>query len=270
MTMSKNRSRERAMEVLAYHLRVIDESCAPVLQAVLLTGSLVTGSYTGDAGSDIDLVHILRDDAPEGARQTVLSCIARTEDETGRDLPLSRCVYRMRDLYPPYPTDFELCPANKDYIELPIELLRLKDASRLVWGSVDMETIPAPTAADVIACQEMSVRWVKHMEDSGIPLPPQENLSLRLMVQSVLVHALLDVFFATGRSCSSKAAVAERLREGVPDYPFLPLVEACCRWRYAPNTFTAEDEHLIVAQWPSWQKVRRALPAGGVPCSRNV
>ena len=259
------KSRERAMEVLAYHLRLIDEKCTKMLQAVLLTGSLVTGSYTGDAGSDIDLVHILRDDAPENARQALLDCIAQTERETGRDLPISRCVYRMKDLYPPYPADFELCPENKDYIELPVELLRLKDASRVVWGELDMEEIPAPKRVDVIACQELSARWVKQMVAAGIPLPPQDDLPLRLMVQSVLVHALLDVFFATGRSCSDKAAVGQRLRDGVPDYAFLPLVEACTRWRYAPEKFTDADEALILAQWPHWREVRRQLPTDGVP-----
>lgn len=268
--MMADKSRDRAMEVLAHHLRVIEGKCPEMLQAVLLTGSLVTNSYTGDAGSDVDLVHILRNDASESARQTVLDCIAQTERETGRDLPISRCVYRVKDLYPPYPADFELCPANKDYIELPIELLRLKDASQTVWGELDMDAIPAPTKMDVIACQELSARWVQQMVASGVPLPPQDDLPVRLMVQSVLVHALLDVFFATGRSCSSKAEVAKRLREGVPDYPFLTLVEACTRWRYAPDTFTAEDERLIADQWPCWREVRRNMPPGAVPNGQNV
>ena len=265
-----NKTRERAMEILNHHLKNLIRYCHDQLQAVVLTGSLVTGSYMGDAGSDIDLVHILRDDAPAGARQAVLDCIACTERETGRDLPISRCVYRRRDLYPPYPMDFELCPANKDYIELPIELLRMKDAARVVWGELDMEAIPTPTRADVIACQELSARWVQQMMDAGVPLPPQDDLPVRLMVQSVLVRALLDVFFATGRSCSDKAVVGRRLREGVPDYAFLPLVEACTRWRYAPEDFTDADEALILAQWPHWREARRQLPPEGVPRRRML
>lgn len=260
-----NKSRERAMEILVHHLQNIGQCCPDLLQAVVLTGSLVSGSYMGDAGSDIDLVHVLRDDAPENARQAVMDCIARSEQETGRDLPISRCVYRLRDLYPPYPKDFALCPENKDYIELPIELLRLKDAARVVWGTLELQDIPTPARADVMACQKLSARWVQQMQEAGVPLPPQDDLPLRLMVQSVLVHALLDVFFATGRSCSSKAAVAGRLREGVPGYPFLPLVEACMRWRYAPKAFTAEDETLICSQWPRWQAVRKALRPGETP-----
>lgn len=260
-----NKTRERAMEVLAQHLRNVETDCAGMVQAVVLVGSLVTGSYTGDAGSDIDLVHILRDDAPPQARQAVLACIARTEAETSRDLPISRCVYRLGDLRPPYPMDFELCRENKDYLELPIELLRMKDAAQVVWGAVDLAAIPAPSRADVIAFKELAARWTQQLRDSGVPLPPQDDLPVRLIVQSVLVRALLDVFFATGRSCSNKADVARRLREGVPGYAFLPLVEACTRWRYAPETFAPADEALILAQWPQWRAARERLPIDGVP-----
>lgn len=264
-----NKTEARAMEILAHHLRNIEADCAEAVQAVVLTGSLVTGSYTGDAGSDIDLVHILRDDAPTQARNEVLACITRTEKETQRDLPISRCVYRLRELYPPYPTDFELCLANKDYMELPIELLRMKDAARVVWGEADLTASPMPRREDVIGCKEIEARWVQQMMEAGMPMPPQDNLPVRLMVQSVLVHALLDVFFATGRSCSNKAAVAQRLRDEAPDYSFLPLVEACTRWRYAPEHFTVADEALILQQWPEWQKIRKALPIGSVPCGSS-
>ena len=259
------KTRARAMEILTCHLQRIGRDHADVVQAVVLTGSLVTGSYTGDAGSDIDLIHVLRSDAPQGARQAVMDSIACTEQETGRDLPISRCVYRLQELYPPYPVDFALCPENKDYIELPVELLRMKDAARVVWGELDLQQIPAPTRENLIAYQELSARWVRQMTDAGVPLPPRDHLPLRLMVQSVLVHALLDVFYATGRSCSSKAEVAGRLREEVPAYAFLPLVEACTRWRYAPRAFTAADEQLIHAIGPRWEEARRQLPPGGVP-----
>lgn len=260
-----NKSYDRAMAILAHHLQGLEDRCADVLQAVVLTGSLVTGCYTGDAGSDIDLVHILKSDAPEEARARVLDCIDRTERETNRDLHIARVVYRQRDLYPPYPSDFVLSRENKDYLELPIELLRMKDAARIVWGMVALDAIPVPERADVVACLERSARWAQEMMAAGVPLPPQEALPVRLIVQSVLVRALLDVFFATGRSCSSKAEVAGRLREGVPEYAFLPLVEACTRWRYAQETFTQEDEQLILSQWPMWRAARGSLPVDGVP-----
>lgn len=260
-----NKSYDRAMAVLAHHLWVLEECCAGALQAVVLTGSLVTGCYTGDAGSDIDLVHILRDDAPPDARARALDCIDRTERETNCDLHIARVVYRQRDLYPPYPADFRLCLENKDYIELPVELLRLKDAARVVWGAIDLNAVPAPNREAVTSSLKLGERWAKELQEAGIPLPPQENLPVRLMVQSVLVRALLDVFFATGCSCSSKADAAGRLREGVPGYAFLPLVEACTRWRYAPECFTQEDEQLILTQWPRWREARSRLPADGVP-----
>ena len=260
-----NKTRARAEEILTLHLRHIEACCFDTVQAVVLTGSLVTGSYTGDAGSDIDLVHILRDDVPDTARADVLACIARTEADTACDLPIARCVYRLRELYPPYPADFPMTRDSKDYLELPIELLRIKDAARVIWGEADLASVPVPTREAVIASRVKSAEWARQLAASGVPMPPRENLPIRLMSQSVLVTALLDVFFATGCSCSDKSAVASRIRRDVPDYAFLPLVEACARWRYRPDAFTVEDEAFIRAQWPLWQAAREKLPIGGVP-----
>lgn len=52
------------------------------LHSVVLVGSLATGSYTGDSGSDIDLIHILNDDAPLEARALVLRKIEQSEEDT--------------------------------------------------------------------------------------------------------------------------------------------------------------------------------------------
>ena len=67
--MEKNKSEARARQILRLHLNALEEKPELGLLSVVLVGSLTTGSYTGDDGSDIDLIHILRDDAPEESRQ---------------------------------------------------------------------------------------------------------------------------------------------------------------------------------------------------------
>jgi len=101
----------QAFALLEHHLANL-RPLAPALASVVLVGSLSNGSFTGRPGSNIDLVHILRDGS--GARQAVLDAIARTEQETERLLPLARCIYEQSQRKRPYPQDFPLTKENKD------------------------------------------------------------------------------------------------------------------------------------------------------------
>lgn len=253
------------MEILEAHLALLQSTQAAALQAVVLVGSLTNGSYTGDAGSDIDLIHVLRDDAPAGCRQAVLSLIARTEEATNKDLPISRCVYRFRDLFRPYPTDFPLCLENKDYIELPIEIMRMKDSGKTVWGEDIVRRVPYPRREDVIASKKLSGRWAREDAACGSRPIPVEALPVRLIVQSVLVRAMLDYYFSTGTSCSCKKEVAARLTRDVPDYAFAELTALCGKWRYQPEAISPADEAEILAQWPRWLALRKGHDVDYVP-----
>ncbi len=265
--MEKNKSEARARQILRLHLNALEEKPELGLLSVVLVGSLTTGSYTGDDGSDIDLIHILRDDAPEESRQQVLEAIARTEVTTGRDIPISRCVYRYRDLFSPYPKGLAGQVVYKDYAELPIEIMRMKDSGQTVWGRDILDTIDYPSREDVLAGKEEERRWSEAIqEQTGFrPIAP-EDLPMRLIVQSVLVRALLDYYFATGRSCSDKAAVAEKLGRDVPGYAFLTLVELCTRWRYRNPSFTSADGENVQRLWSAWLERRKGMAPGDVPC----
>ena len=51
-----NKTRERAWELIEIYLREVRN--VPSVKSVILVGSLSDDTYTGNAGSDIDLVHI--------------------------------------------------------------------------------------------------------------------------------------------------------------------------------------------------------------------
>lgn len=245
-----DKSKDRANQIIRHHLHRLERETEGLLLSVVLVGSLTNGSYTGDDGSDIDLIHILRDDAPPEGRQTILALIAATEAQIGGDIPISRCVYRCRDLFRPYPSDFPDSLEYKDYAELPIELLRMKDSGQTLWGQDILDTLERPRQEDVLAGKERERRWDKQVQEStGFrPIAP-DALPVRLIVQSVLVRALLDYYYATGTSCSNKAQVAGLLRRDVPEYPFLKLTELCTLWRYCPERFTAQDKTELLALW---------------------
>lgn len=262
-----NKSEERAHQILRLHLDRLERAAGQGLLSVVLVGSLTNGSYTADDGSDIDLIHILRDDAPAGSRQTILELIAGTEAATGRDIPISRCVYRYGDLFRPYPKELPCCLEYKDYVELPIELMRMKDSGQTLWGQDILSAIDYPLREDVIAGKEEERRWSRALQEkTGFQPIAAEKLPVRLIVQSVLVRALLDYYFATGRSCSSKAAVAEKLRREVPGYAFLELAELCTTWRYRAGSFTREDEERLLALWSKWVERRKGMAIDAVPC----
>jgi predicted nucleotidyltransferase len=61
----ENKSINRAREIISIHLRRLEEELSNELLSVILVGSISNNSYTGNTGSDIDLIHILKDEASD-------------------------------------------------------------------------------------------------------------------------------------------------------------------------------------------------------------
>ena len=55
-----NKAKERAREILDLYLNAV--RTLDFVRSVILVGSLSDDTYTGNAGSDIDLVHIVSDE----------------------------------------------------------------------------------------------------------------------------------------------------------------------------------------------------------------
>ena len=55
-----DRSKKRALEILDLYLN--EAKNLDFIKAIILVGSLSEDTYTGNAGSDIDLVHIVSDE----------------------------------------------------------------------------------------------------------------------------------------------------------------------------------------------------------------
>ena len=250
----------QAFVLIEHHLANL-RPLAPALASVVLVGSLSNGSFTGRPGSDIDLVHILRDSS--GARRAVLDAIARTEQETGRLLPFARCVYYQAQLKRPYPQGFPLTKENKDLLEIPIEILRMKESGRMLWGEDLLEWIDAPTREDMLTMQARS----RAFDQATLAADPTfaqrraerlRNPDARLMAQIVLTNAMLDYFFATGQSCSDKGAVVARMLRDVPAYRFHGLLALATKWRTSPEEFTRVDEESMREQFKIWQEEKHA------------
>ena len=252
-------TQEQAYGLIEHHLANL-QPLASALASVVLVGSLSNGSFTGRTGSDIDLVHILRDGS--GARQAMLDIIDLTEQETDRLLPFARCVYYQSQLKRPYPQDFPLTKENKDLLEIPIEILRMKESGRVLWGEDLLEWIDMPTREDMHALQSLSRTFNDAIltADSDFARRRAETLRNpppRLIAQIVLTNAMTHYYFATGQSCSNKSAVAALMLRDVPAYRFHGLLALVAKWRDSPEDFTSADEASMREQYKIWREESR-------------
>lgn len=57
----------------------------------------------------------------------------------------------------------------------------------------------------------------------------KKNPSIRIMTQIVITSAMLEYFFYTGKSCSSKYQILKCMEEDVPALPYLNLLGCAIR-----------------------------------------
>ena len=117
-----NKTKERAKEILDLYL---DEVKAfDFVKSVILVDSLSDNTYTGNTGSDIDLIHIVADEMDYSfEKKQIFDLISKVEQATERDVLISKVVFQSRHLVHPYNYDFELTQENKDLLERPIAVL---------------------------------------------------------------------------------------------------------------------------------------------------
>ncbi len=265
----KNKSATRAREIIRTHLGVLEGKLSKALLSVILVGSLANDSYTGNAGSDIDLIHILKDNSPAGLRNQVRGLIEKTESLTDYDLPIAKCIYSFSQMKRPFRYDFELCLENKDLIELPIEILRIKDCGLTIWGKDVIDLIDSPTREDVIYSKRLSILWSEQEKEQDPEMYKKrmeyvKNPPTRILVQSVIVNAMLDYYFITGKSCSSKKEIGKRLKQEVGNYVFQDILDLCIAYRFNPERVTEGQEGRMHNRYKDWREIRKNKPLGAI------
>jgi hypothetical protein len=265
----ENKSENRAREIISIHLSRLKNQLSNELVSVILVGSLSNDSYISNAGSDIDLIHILKDEASDDARNKVKNVIEGTDLLTNHDLPIAKCIYRIGEMQRPFRYDFELCLENKDLIELPIEILRIKDSGITIWGQDVVDSIDIPKREDIIYSKELSSKWNKEEREKSPERYKEyekyiENPSSRILVQSIIVNAMLDYYFITGKSCSSKKEIGKLMRQNVENYIFQEFLDLCIAYRYTPEQVTLNQEQWMHEQYNNWREIRSGKQIGDI------
>ena len=240
-----NKTKERALEIINIYLKAIET--VKSIKSVILVGSLSDDTYTGNAGSDIDLVHIIYDQYDyESEKKNIADVVSAVELETNNDIPISRTVYSERHLLHPYTYDFALTIDNKDLIERPIEIFRILDSGKLLYGTDIVTTLEKPTRDDVQKTIELEQEQLQLLAKENPEwfleyTEMRKHPTIRIMTQIVLTTALLDYYFYTGKSCSSKYKILELSERDMPNLPYLNLLRLCHKNRFSPDEMTEED-----------------------------
>lgn len=253
-----NKTKERAWEILRLYLEAVKE--LPFIRSIILVGSLSDGTYTGNAGSDIDLVHIVRD-GPDYAEQKrrILEKISEVEERTEKDIPISRVVYQERHLVHPYPYDFAPTEENKALMERPIEVLRILDSGITVYGEDLLASLEAPTREDIRMTKRLNAQCLEAMKDTewyrGY-IKMCDRPTLPILTQIVLTTALSDYYFYTGHNCSSKYRILSCVEKELPSLSYLNLLRLCHKNRFSPDLITEEDRDAMHREYQTVFKLR--------------
>ena len=249
-----DRSKKRALEILDIYLNEVKN--VNFIKAIILVGSLSDDTYTGNAGSDIDLIHIVSDERDyKLEKDEITSIISKTEAQTGRAVPIAKVVYQEGQIKHPYKYDFEIKQENKDLLELPIEMFRIIDSGITVYGDDAIRmNIERPTREDIVEMKKLE----KKLEEKASKDDPEwyktvietrKNPSLRMMTQIVLTNALSDYLYYTDRSCSSKYYILQRLEEDYPKLQYMNLLCLCHKYRFYPEQITTSDEKKMKEEY---------------------
>lgn len=253
-----DRSKERAKEILALYLDEV--KVFEFVQSIILVGSLSDDTYTGNVGSDIDLVHIVADEEDYCSEKKQISeLISKVEHMTNHEIPISKVILQRRHLKHPYHYDFELSQDNMDLIERPIELFRILDSGITVYGEDIIQDIERPAREDVAMSVRLAAEQLEALKDTDFYnkyIQMRDFPTIRIMSQIVLTTAMSEYFFYTGNSCSSKYYILERMEKECPHIPYLNLLKLSHKYRFAPDEITERDVETMNREYQACFRTR--------------
>lgn len=220
-------SRERAEVILYDYIDVVTSKFEEHILSIILVGSLANNSYIEGPGRDIDQITILKAGTSDVVFKEVLETIRRINCSNHNELLLAESIYHLHELSKPYEKDFELRKSNKRLLEVPVELLRIFESGKVVYGEHQIiDLLEKPNKSDVVFFNNLSRKW---KSTSGIKISETmdaiEGLTPRIEVQIVLTLAMTHYYYATKVSCSNKHEIGNRMKDDVSTYAFQEVLD---------------------------------------------
>ncbi len=243
----KNKTKARALNIIEEYVDRISK--LSFVKSIILVGSLSDDTYTEGKGSDIDIVNIINSNNYSEDRNILIKYIEEVENITNYDIPISKVVFSYNQLFHPYDYNFEIKNENKDLIELPIEILRIKYSGKVLYGEDIIDIIEFPTKQDVLKSKELNRELLKRLSIENPEwyeshLKMMENPTINIISQIVITNAMEDYFLITGKNCSSKNKILECIENDLPNYEKIEILKIC--YKYRINKQLTDEEELLL------------------------
>jgi len=265
MCVVKDNSEATARLLLQRYVDSVTRDRGDLVLAIVLTGSLVTGSYVPGPG-DIDQITIVADDSPAGLECEIRAVVQAAMDEFGHVIHLADVTYRRRHLERPWPAEWNLKPEAKHLATVPEELLRMHDHGQVIWGHFDIAQLPRPTREEMIAYHTRWRRWNRHFQEghpeAGAAL---HSPSIRIAVQMILSNAVWHYYYTTGMTCFNKHRIAELLQREVPGYRYQGAVDLATALRLRRFDASTKEQSSLTQWVRELMEWNQSHPVGTVP-----
>jgi hypothetical protein len=256
--------------MLQEYVGSVTEDIGDYIQAILLVGSLATGSYVPGPG-DIDQITILKDEAGDETVARAHKHIEATMAAYNRAVNLASMVYRRFDLERPWPTCWDYKFETRHLVTVPQELMMIHDHGQVLHGEPNSEIsqLPKPTRGEMVAYDERRRRWHRELASVYPEMQRSREEALqrpRIAVNVVLSNAIWHYYYATGRICFNKHEIASRLRREVPSYRFQEGVELATHIRTSGYRDISDAALGALREWcDRFRHWSDAQPPGSVP-----
>lgn len=261
-----DRSENRARQILKSYVDTAAGEFSEYVCTILLVGSLTNGSYIEGPGRDIDQITVITDDTPETIRQSILKNIVEIQTSFNNDIAIAKSVYKYSEMHRPVKTDIKPCIEDKYLLELPVELLRIHESGIILYGKNLISQLPIPTRDEVILFDKLSRQWSDEVRRIMPPPEIQGELPVRIIVQSILTNAFRHYFYFTGKSCSNKHLVADKIKREVKNYKFQELLDLATEFKMNPSkNFSDEKIHQLRATFNEFRDWMDSNSVDAVP-----
>ena len=160
----KNKSKERAIEILNYTAEYLSNNFKEI-QSLILVGSLSNNSYIEGKGRDIDLITVLYDGVSLSIKNKIFDDIKEIENKFNDDIPIAKTIYYLSEMLRPFRTDFPLSLENKHLLEITVELQRIHESGDLLYGNDIKSILPIPTREEYILFDKLGIEFNKRSLD---------------------------------------------------------------------------------------------------------
>lgn len=261
-----DRSEYRARQILKCYVNSITSEFSEYICSILLVGSLTNGSYIEGSGRDIDQITIISDEAPETIRLCLLKQIDEIQNSFNNDIPIAKSVYRYSEMQRPFNTNIRPCIEDKYLLEVPTELLRIHESGIVLYGKNIISQLPISTREEVAFFDKLGFEWNDEVSRTMPPPGIQGELPIRIIVQIVLTNAFRHYFYSTGKSCSNKHLIADRIKNEINNYRFQDLLNIATEIKMNPaKDFSIEKITELRNSFAEFQYWMRNNPIDAVP-----